>query len=122
MDMPSSLPFSKAFDFASGGTGERFQNPFWRFKEYLFGARLQRAVAEVKRFGDEVVTTAVRNREQSAPLPEKDNSDALRSNLIDSLLDHIEDRMVVRDAAMNYLSAGMLVHNISLPVAHTIDR
>ena len=120
--MPSSLPFSKSFDFASGATGERFQNPFWRLKEYLFGARLRRAVSEVKAFGDEVVTAAVRNRKSSIALQEQGKVDALQSNLIDSLLDHIEDRTVVRDAAMNYLSAGMLSKSQTISVADVMGR
>lgn len=107
--MPASLPFSKAFDFASGATGERFQNPFWRLNEHFFGARFKIAVCEVKRFGNELVAAAVHKRDEtretSAP-DEPAGSDPGQNNLINSLLDHIEDRQVVADAAMNYLSAG----------------
>ena len=109
MDMPATLPFSKAFDFASGAIGDRFQNPFWKAKEFVWGAPLRKAVHEVKRFGDAIVSTAVSKRTlakiestgASAP-----SVSPLKANLIDSLLDHIDDHSVVADAVMNYLSAG----------------
>lgn len=108
MDMPATLPFSKAFDFASGAIGDRFQNPFWRIKEFVFGAPLREAFSEVKRFGDEIVTSNVAKRQHASSTisnPTKDTSH-LQNNLINSLLDHISDHQVVADAAMNYLSAG----------------
>ena len=111
MDMPASLPFSQSFDFASGATGERFQNPFWKIKEFIFGAPFRKAILEVKRFGHEIVSAAVSKREKISKGSEKtkDKSpNGLQSNLIDSLLDHIEDHQIVADAAMNYLSAGSL--------------
>ncbi|KAL8807869.1 MAG: hypothetical protein Q9200_004509 [Gallowayella weberi] len=108
MDIPASLPFSKAFDLASGAIGDRFQNPFWKIKEFILGAPLRRAVFEVKRFGNEIVSAAVENRTKSNGPKEKavDQINPLRDNLINSLLDHIPDHQVVADAAMNYLSAG----------------
>ena len=109
MDMPASLPFSRSFDFASGATGERFQNPFWKIKEYLFGRPFREAVSEVKHFGNEIVAAAVSKRQKASghlTQIESEESSPLRNNLINSLLDHIEDRQVVADAAMNYLSAG----------------
>ena len=137
MDMPASLPFSKAFDFASGAIGDRFQNPFWKIKEFVWGTPLRHAVYEVKRFGEAIVTTAWRKRVESqvgrlkedikwfeeaiVSTPQQEESQsklaqlereskglgALNTNLIGSLLDHISDHRVVADAAMNYLSAGM---------------
>lgn len=110
MDMPASLPFSKAFDFASGAVGDRFQNPFWKIKELFWGAPLRRAVSEVKRFGEGIVSSAQWRRLNSNldhPKMTGDGLGALNGNLIDSLLDHISDHRVVSDAAMNYLSAGM---------------
>lgn len=107
MDMPATLPFSKAFDFASGAIGERFQNPFWKLKEFIIGTPLRKAVAEVKSFGDTIVSRAVRQRQDAKHIP--DFAEGLGPpprNLIHSLLDHIDDRRVVADAAMNYLSAG----------------
>lgn len=109
MDMPGSLPFSKAFDFASGVTAQRFQNPFYKFKELFFGAPLRRAVLEVKTFGRAIVSAAVQKREdEKRPRNPSavESIDPLKNNLINSLLDHIEDQQVVADAAMNYLSAG----------------
>lgn len=108
MDMPASLPFSKAFDFASGAIGDRFQNPFWKIKEFVFGGPLRKAFFEVKRFGKGIVTSTVAKRLGSSTMAEKSVKDAnpLQNNLINSLLDHIPDHQVVADAAMNYLSAG----------------
>ncbi len=109
MDMPASLPFSKSFDFASGATGERFQNPFWKLKEFIFGAAFRKAVFDVKQFGNEIVSAAVDKRKEGASKAEAETKteNPLQNNLINSLLDHIEDRQVVADAAMNYLSAGI---------------
>lgn len=109
MDMPASLPFSKSFDFASGAVGERFQNPFWKLKEFIIGAHLRKAVFDVKQFGNSIVSAAIQKRKNENGSSENDivrNSDPLQNNLIDSLLDHIDDHQVVADAAMNYLSAG----------------
>lgn len=100
--MPSTLPFSHAFDYASGAIGDRFQNPFWRLKEFFLGTRLRRAVHEVKTFGATIVASAVHKRSLSPfskPNP-------LQTNLINSLLDHIPSHTIVADSAMNYLSAG----------------
>ena len=109
MDMPGSLPFSKAFDFASGVTAQRFQNPFYKLKEYFVGAPLRKAVLEVKTFGRKIVSAAILKRgdEESLRGPSKtESTDPLTNNLINSLLDHLEDQQIVADAAMNYLSAG----------------
>ena len=107
--MPGSIPFSKAFDFASGVTAQRFQNPFYKVKEFFFGTPLRRAVHEVKTFGRKIVSAAVQKREHDENLRDAsivESVDPLKNNLINSLLDHIEDQRVVADAAMNYLSAG----------------
>ncbi|KAL8828759.1 MAG: hypothetical protein Q9170_006460 [Blastenia crenularia] len=106
--MPASLPFSKAFDFASGAIGDRFQNPFWKIKEFILGATLRRAFLEVKRFGNDIVSSTVARREKADATTDKSVKDVnpLQTNLIDSLLDHMTDHQVVADAAMNYLSAG----------------
>lgn len=78
--------------------------------ELVFGRQLSDAVAEVKRFGRGIVSAAAERRSRvnctdTGGLPLK--HDNRRTNLIDSLLDHIDDRGVVADAAMNYLSAGI---------------
>jgi len=102
MDMHGSLPFSKAFDFASGETTSRFTNPFWKIKEFFLGRRLRKAIEEVHSYGRTVVAEAVQKR--SAKSTEKHFP--LQSNLIDSLLDHLPSEDLVADAAMNFLSAG----------------
>lgn len=110
MDMPASLPFSKSFDFASGAIGERFQNPFWKAKEFILGASLRKAIFDVKIFGSSIVSAATQKRKVKYGSSENNiakNSNPVQNNLIDSLLDHIDDHQVVADAAMNYLSAGM---------------
>ena len=101
--MNGSLPFSKAFDFASGAIGDRFQNPFWKLKELVLGAPLRKAVSEVKAFGNIIVAAAVQKRHNQGS---NKASDPLQNNLINSLLDNIDDHQVVADAAMNFLSAG----------------
>ena len=109
MDMPASLPFSKSFDFASGATAERFQNPFWKLKEFFFGALLRKAVFDIKAFGHKIVSAAVQRRQEgrgSSTYDTAKEADPLRNNLINSLLDNIDDHQMVADAAMNYLSAG----------------
>ena len=108
MDIPASLPFSKAFDLASGAIGDRFLNPFWKIKEFILGASLRRAFVEVKRFGGNIISSTVEKRARSnftKDKPAKD-IDPLQDNLINSLLDHIPNHQIVADAAMNYLSAG----------------
>ena len=103
------MPFSKAFDFASGAIGDRFQNPFWKVKEFFFGRALRLSVQEVKRFGALIVSTAVQKRLESQERRKKsmiDEKDPQQTNLIDALLDNIADHQIVADAAMNYLSAG----------------
>ena len=102
------MPFSKSFDFASGATGERFQNPFWKLKEAILGAKLRKAVFDVKSFGNSIVSAAIKQRETKNGSRNRDTNQDYppQNNLINSLLDHIDDHQVVADAAMNYLSAG----------------
>ena len=114
MDMHGSLPFSKAFDFASGETTNRFTNPFWKIKRFLLGGRFRNAVGEVHRFGQRVVAEAVAKRptkDSKSEAKQESNcgtieSSALQGNLINSLLDHLPSEELVADAAMNFLSAG----------------
>lgn len=107
MDIPASLPFGQAFGFASGVIGDRFQNPFYKIKEFVWGAPFRKAVSEVKSFGDSIVSKAVLTRQAANGASKNFKSPSpLRNNLINSLLDHIDDHQVVADAAMNYLSAG----------------
>ena len=107
MDMHGGLPFSKAFDFASGATTDRFTNPFWKVQELFFGRQLRTAIKEVKDFGCTVVTSAVAKRSSKASDAQASTtSSPLQSNLINALLDHLPTQDLVADAAMNFLSAG----------------
>lgn len=75
--------------------------------ERIFGARYRKAIDEVKKFGNILVSGAIdrKIKRGSAERPQI-SRDKHQSNLIDSLLDRINDRQIVADAAMNYLSAG----------------
>ncbi|KAF4635538.1 hypothetical protein G7Y89_g2556 [Cudoniella acicularis] len=113
MEMHHSDPFTTAFDFASGATGKRFQNPLWQVTEVFFGSRFRESVAKVKAFGSQLVTKAVVTRQRkkkhidcvSASDSTKD-FDTISGSLINSLLDSINDHQMVADAALNYLTAG----------------
>ena len=115
MDMHGSLPFSKAFDFASGETTNRFTNPFWKIKKFFSGGKFRDAVGEVHKFGRSVVADAVAKRmpDETKPTATQGSvsdttgsSAALQGNLINSLLDNLPSEELVADAAMNFLSAG----------------
>ncbi|RAL67143.1 hypothetical protein DID88_007921 [Monilinia fructigena] len=90
MDMRSGDPFSLAFEYASGATGERS------------------SIATVKEFGADIVSNAIKNSTRA-----KENGHRAKlfglylwHSLINSLLDSIDDHQMVADAALNYLSAG----------------
>jgi cytochrome P450 len=121
MEMHTTEPFTTAFDFASGATAERFQNPLWFLTEPFTAWRFRRSVKIVKSFGQKIVANAVADRHKttrrSSPDPRAvvancaDSSDAekldqISGTLINSFLDSIPDHQVVADAALNYLSAG----------------
>lgn len=119
MEMHTSDPFTTAFDFASGATAERFQNPLWFLTELATGRRFRRSVETVKSFGQKIVASAVADRHgsrRSTPgdprtLSGSDSNaaeklDQISGTLIHSFLDTIADHQVVADAALNYLSAG----------------
>lgn len=115
MEMHNSDAFSASFDFASGETGKRFQNPFWQFTEPIFGTKFRKAVATVHDFGAVIVKNAVKARKlrpksmgldgEKADLTIESSS----GSLINSLLDAIDDEKLVADAALNYLSAGKTI-------------
>lgn len=108
MEMHAADSFSTCFEYASGATGERFQNPLWQFTEIFFGGRLKKSIAEVKIFGSDIVANAVKQREDEIGMEHsRDRMDAVSGSLINSLLDSIDDEQMVADAALNYLSAGM---------------
>jgi hypothetical protein len=111
MDIHNTDEFSMSFDYASGKTGERFQNPLWQITEIFFGRKLRDSVAKVKAFGRTIVGNAVTSRQSDGPAGVKISSDgktfdAISGSLINSLLDSIDDNQMVADAALNYLSAG----------------
>lgn len=105
MDMRSTQPFSRAFEYASGATAERFQNPLWQVTEIFTGSRLRQSLARVKSFGQEIVANAVKTRDGNAETAD-DRLAGMSGSLINALLDSIPDHQVVADAALNYLSAG----------------
>jgi len=122
MEMHTSEPFTTAFDFASGATAERFQNPLWFVTEPFTAWRFRKSVAVVKAFGRKIVASAVAERhgsERSSSSPDpkavvsngadsdaEKKLDQISGTLINSFLDSIPDHQVVADAALNYLSAG----------------
>lgn len=106
VEIHNSHPFSRAFDFASGATCERFQNPLWQVTEVFFGGEFRKSVAQVKVFGSMIVSNAIQAK-QSKPETKVDPSlGGMSGSLINSLLDSIDDHQMVADAALNYLSAG----------------
>lgn len=116
--MHSGDPFSLAFEYASGATGERFQNPLWPVTEMVFGGRLKSSIAKVKAFGTEIVLNAVRARQEKSQVNNEQNSlDSISGSLINSLLESIDDHQMVADAALNYLSAG--TYHIQWPCIHS---
>ncbi|KAK1983415.1 cytochrome P450 [Colletotrichum cereale] len=113
MEMHAEDDFALAFDYASGATAERFQNPLWFVSELLTGARLRRSMLVVKSFGRNIVSNAIKDRKtrtakkgQISEDASKDRLDHISGSLVQSLLDYIGDEQLVADAALNYLSAG----------------
>lgn len=114
MEMHADDDFTLAFDYASGATAERVQNPLWPITEVLFGAKMRKSIAIVKAFGKRIVDSAVEDRQDgdesvTSATPPNGKLDEISGSLIQSLLDSIGDKQMVADAALNYLSAGMHV-------------
>lgn len=103
MNISASSPFSRAFDYASDQTGRRFQNPLYLVTELLTGSKFRSSLAEVRKFGQEIVRNA-----QESRVGQK--SEAIVSgfgSLVISLLDAFDDNpRLTADAALNFLSAG----------------
>jgi len=121
MDVHNSDPFSQSFDYASGKTGERFQNPFWQLTEIFFGSHFRNSVANVKDFGSVIVANAVKFRtdkkiDKAVSMGDSKTFEGISGSLINSLLDSINDHEMVADAALNYLSAGKLLY-LGIPSA-----
>ncbi|KAK0382840.1 hypothetical protein NLU13_9935 [Sarocladium strictum] len=112
MEMHVHDEFTKAFEYASGATAERFQNPLWQLTELITpaGYRLRRAITAIRSHGKRIVSSAVAARQQniskSPDTAEKGALDQVSGSLIHSLLDSIGDEKLVADSALNYLSAG----------------
>lgn len=116
MEMHANDDFSVAFDFASGATAERFQNPLWPITEFFFGSRFRHSISVVKAFGATMVDKAQKDRPMAQSDPDTDRRrpaysgrvvpNEIEGSLIQSLLGSIRDVNVVSDAALNYLSAG----------------
>lgn len=106
MNMHADDDFTKAFEYASGKTGERFQNPIWMITELFTGHRFRQAISQVKAYGNSIVTHAIASRTSKRPLETTSRDEEVSGSLIYSLLDAFDDSRVVADAALNYLSAG----------------
>ena len=106
MEMHTEDKFTQAFEYASGKTAERFQNPLWFITELITGAKLRRALRLVHDRGRRIVSKAVADRKEEVKDTEKNEVDAVSGSLIQSLLDTVGDEQLVADAALNYLSAG----------------
>ncbi len=106
MDIDASSPFSQAFDYASDHVGLRFQNPFYWVTEVFTGSKFRASLAEVKKFGRQIVANARRRRAQVAFESLITNEEVIFGSLIDSLLETFDNHTIVADAALNFLSAG----------------
>jgi hypothetical protein len=112
MEMRPEKEFTEAFEYASGKSADRVQNPLWFITETFFGAKMRQSLRIVRRFGQEIVAKAVNDRSNlnssdSEAKSEKDGKlEEVSGTLIQSLLDALNDEKVVADAALNYLSAG----------------
>lgn len=109
MEMHADDEFAVAFDYASGVTAERFQNPLWFLTEMINGSRLRKSITTVKAFGQNIVSSAMEDRKtrsQRRILNTGGGLAPVSGSLVQSLLDSIGDEELVADAALNYLSAG----------------
>ena len=105
MDITPSMHFSRAFDYASAVTADRFTSPLWRVTDFLRGSKFKPSLREIKSFGRTVVAAAQEKRsKQQASVVRP--AQTMHSNLINSFLDNISDPKIVADAATNFLSAG----------------
>ncbi len=103
MNISASSPFSRAFDYASDQTGRRFQNPLYLITELFTGPKFRSSLAEVKKFGQEIVCNAKDSRKEREP----EVSVSGFGSLVNSLLNAFEDDPILTaDAALNFLSAG----------------
>lgn len=106
MEMHAEDDFTVAFEYASGVTAERFQNPLWFITEMFTGTKMRKALRLVKQQGECIVSSAVTDRNAKEKDLEQDKLEESSGSLIQALLDSIGDETLVADAALNYLSAG----------------
>ncbi|KAI0138915.1 cytochrome P450 [Hypoxylon sp. NC0597] len=108
MEMHADDDFTLAFDYASGATTERFQNPMWFITELFTGFRFRKSLRIIQTFGHKIVDSAVNaDSKDRGPRSNSDRLDEVSGSLIQSLLEVFGDnRKIVSDAALNYLSAG----------------
>ncbi len=105
MDISASSPFSRCFDYASDQTGRRFQNPLYSVTELFTGSKFRSSLAEVKKFGQQIVWNANDRRNERERAHQTSNTGF--GSLVDSLMDVFdEDPVLTADAALNFLSAG----------------
>ena len=115
MEMRADDIFFLAFEYASGVTAERFQNPLWFLTEPFLGSNFRKALSTIRSYGSGIVTSAVarrylrqRNGDANAvPISDAEKLDQASGSLVESLLDTCgDDQRIVIDSALNYLSAG----------------
>ncbi|XXG95626.1 hypothetical protein Hte_001894 [Hypoxylon texense] len=112
MEMHADDDFTTAFDYASGATTERFQNPLWFITEPFTGFRFRKALNTIRVFGLGIVDNAAKTHDKSRTAGSKSDSnsnrlDEVSGSLIQSLLEvFADDQKLISDAALNYLSAG----------------
>ncbi|KAK6956817.1 hypothetical protein Daesc_002097 [Daldinia eschscholtzii] len=112
MEMHANDDFTVAFDYASGAITERFQNPLWSITERFTGSKFREALDTVRSFGYKIVDSAADSKAKkqgnhSNPESTPDKLDEVSGSLIQSLLEVFGDnREIVSDSALNYLSAG----------------
>ncbi|KAI8963232.1 cytochrome P450 [Daldinia sp. FL1419] len=110
MEMHADDDFAVAFDYASGATTERFQNPLWPITERYTGSDFKKALHTIHASGEKIVNSAASNTGKQgdrAPDSTTDRLDEVSGSLIQSLLEVFgDDRKLVSDSALNYLSAG----------------
>lgn len=111
MEMHADDDFTVAFDYASGATTERFQNPLWFVKEHFTGSKFREALHTIRTFGYKIVDNAANSNTKKqgdhTPGLTPDRLDEVSGSLIQSLLEVFGDnREIVSDSALNYLSAG----------------
>ncbi len=113
MEMHANDEFTLAFEYASGVTAERFQNPLWFLTEPLFGTKFRKSLTTIRSFGHRIIESALDHRHKGRKtdtglISDIDRLDRASGSLIQSLMDVLDadNHDMVMDSALNYLSAG----------------